>query len=144
MTKADLKKKNAARLKKMHKLAAAYIKKHPNASYRTAQKEAGKAISRPSRHPDFRPKRGTKSERRKFSSVGTKPKYKVVHEVRKIGKKAVGSMADVRQYKKAGKEILDNKLAWNLLAIESAKNKAEKNRLLKIKRELKREIRALS
>jgi hypothetical protein len=126
---------NAARLKKMHRLAKDYLRKHPNASYRTAQKKAGAEL------------RGAKvSGRHKAGrkKVGTKPKFKVVHEVRRISGKTMGTMAEVKAYKKAGREILDTQLAWNLLAIESAKGVQEKKRLKKIKAELKKEIRALS
>jgi hypothetical protein len=136
---------NATRLKKMHNRAKAIIKKHPNMQYKTAQKQAGREM-----------REGVSGRGKKKKTVGNKPKYKVYHEVKRIGKKRVagltykggsvklGSMSDARAHKSSARKILEERLGWMLLSIHQEKNKTVKKSLLKKKADLVREIKQLS
>jgi hypothetical protein len=133
--------KNSTRLKKMHTRAKQIIKAHPNMQYRTAQAQAGKEMSSGKLSGRKKSKRAApRPKKRAARRVGShKPKYKCIHEVRKVG-----SMAEVRDYKRQGRKILESQLAWLLLQIDQEQKVSVKRNLLKKKAELKREIKALS
>ena len=122
---------NTARLKKMHTIAKAYKKKHPNAKYSTALKEAGKKIrgGKVSGH-----KAGKKSARKRVGAH-----YKVYHEVRKVGATDI-PMPSPAQIERQ----LNERLAWELLARESAKNATTRKAAAKAIKATKGALKAIS
>jgi hypothetical protein len=98
-------------------------------SYQQALKQAGR---------EYREGKvsGTKKKRKSPKRVGSAPKYKVYHEVRKVGKltyKGGEFKIGALTIPQARQEVRQ-KLAWELLAKDSAKNvKARKEAAKKVK-----------
>lgn len=140
---------NKARLKRMHAGAKAYMRKHPNSKYSTALKEAGRkergkkvsGIPRKKRS-GLKKRKPAKASRPKRSraSVGTKPKYKVVHEVRRIsgisykgGSIKLAGVGNVETQKKQLRAALGEQLGWLDVAISQARTAREKTALRKMR-----------
>jgi hypothetical protein len=114
----------------MHTLAKAYKKKHPNAKYSTALKEAGKKVrGKVSGH-----KAAKKSGKKKVGSH-----YVVHHTVKKVGAMDM-PMPSPAQIEKQ----LNERLAWELLARESAKNATARKAAAKAIKATKGALKAIS
>jgi hypothetical protein len=145
MAKSKSQQANTARLKRMHAKAKAYCKAHPNAKYSTGLKHAGvsergKTVS------------GKKKSKPAKKRVGER--YCVNHEVTRVGKKKrVGGITykggtvkvgarTVRQKATDIHKQLEEKLAWKLLAVSSARNVTERKRASKEAASLKTQLKA--
>lgn len=136
---------NKARLKRMHAGAKAYMRKHPNSKYSTALKEAGRK-ERGKKVSGVPPKKKTAKKRVKAATpkrrraVGTAPKYKVIHEVRRItgisykgGSIKLAGVAGIEEQKKKLRATLGEQLGWLDVAISQAKTAREKKALRKMR-----------
>jgi hypothetical protein len=96
-----------------------------------------------------------KSSKKKVSGtkarVGTKPKYKVIHEVRRIngvsyrgGSVSIRGTEDVNRQKGKLQALLGEQLGWLDVAIASATTKGDKNKLMKARREKLAELKKVS
>src|ERR1700749_208506 len=120
---------SASTLKKIHRETRAILRKHPKMSYQEAQRQAGKRVS--SGTVTGRKKAARKKLAPKKKKVGAK--YKVYHEVKRVG--------SVAATEKMLKDQLKQKLAWELLAKESAHSvkakKAASKKIAETKHKLK-------
>jgi hypothetical protein len=139
-------------LKKITTRAKQIRKKQPGKSWKSAVKQAGAEYRAGNKKP-VRKKRAKavgkapKAVAKRKSRVGTKPKYQVIHEVRKIGRISykggsvtVAGTGDVNRKKDALRAALGEQAGWLDVAISSEKTKAGKNRLRKKKREVISEL----
>ena len=86
-----------------------------------------KKVSKKARGSQRKVARKASSKRK--AAVGTKPKYQVIHEVRRVG--SISSMSDVRHAARMQKKYLHEELAWLLLTRDQAKKKSVKNAISK-------------
>jgi hypothetical protein len=140
-------------LQKINARAKAIRKAHPGKSWKAAQKQAGKEVSakRTGKKVAGVPKRKRKRTVGKSKGrVGTKPKYKVVHEVRQIsgisykgGSIKLAGVGDVNRQTAALKASLGQQAGWLDVAISSAKTKTEKAKLRKKRAEIIRKLNSI-
>lgn len=140
-------------LKKINARARQIRKERPKTTWVAAIKIAstelrkthGQAVERTRKKNRHYSKRGKVSGLAKPKSrVGTKPKYKVIHEVRRVsgisytgGKVKVG---DIKQTKDVLRSQLGQRAGYLEMMISSAKNKREKTALRKQKAEIISEL----
>jgi hypothetical protein len=144
-------------LKKITTRAKQIRKKHPNQSWKSAVKEAGreyrsgkkaparKKASRPV-HRKARSVSGVRKSRK--GRVGNvEPKYEVVHQLKQVsgisykgGSIRLAGVGDVNRQKAQLKASLGQQAGWLEVAISSAKTQREKNALRKKKREIVAEM----
>lgn len=135
---------NKARLKRMHAGAKAYMRKYPNSKYSTALKEAGRKERGKKVSGVPRKKKAVPKKRKGLSShrvrIGTAPKYKVIHEVRKVsgisykgGSIKLAGVAGLEGQKKKLRATLGEQLGWLDVAISQAKTAREKTALRKMR-----------
>lgn len=132
-------------LKKISTRTKQIRKAHPNMSYQVAHKKAtseynsGKisGVKRKSKKRPPAKKKAVRKARKK--AVGTAPKYKVVHEVRRIG-----TMPEVRRAMKDSEKVIKAELGWQYVNIKTAKTAKDKKRYQKRAKELEADLKKLS
>jgi hypothetical protein len=143
---------STATLKKINTRAKQIRKAHPGKSWKAAQKQAGKEVSK------GKVGRATRKKARKKVGKVAKhkprvrkpaPKYfaREVHEVRRVGaisytggKVKISGTANVETAKRNLRAELGEQAGWLDVAISSAKTKREKTALRKKKREVISEL----
>jgi len=133
-------------LKKITTRAKQIRKKHPGKSWKVAVKDAGREYRAGKKKAPAKKRRkvsgvpAKRSPAKRKSRVGTKPKYKVVHEVRRIngitytgGKVKVG---DISNTKAVLRQQLGQRAGYIDVMISTAKTQREKNALRKQKAEV--------
>lgn len=143
----------ASTLKKINRRAKEIRKKHPNKTWKAAQKQAGKEVSSGKVSGVAKKRRtrvaGTKgrvaAKRKRVGDV--EPKYEVVHQLKQVngisykgGSIRLAGMGDVNRQKAQLKASLGQQAGWLDVAISSAKTKREKTALRKKKAEVLREL----
>jgi hypothetical protein len=143
---------SATTLKKINTRAKQIRKAHPGKSWKAAQKQAGKEVSKGKVGSARR-----KKTRKKIGKVAVHkprvkkaaPKYyaREVHEVRRVGaisytggKVKISGTANVETAKRNLRAELGEQAGWLDVAISSAKTKREKTALRKKKREVISEL----
>ena|ERR1700679_927757 len=139
-------------LKKITTRAKQIRKKQPGKSWKSAVKQAG-AEYRAGKKAPARKRSGGGAKKRKArvgtvkrstakrkSRVGTKPKYKVIHEVRRMagltykgGSVKLAGVGSIAQTKSVLKKQLGQQAGWLEVMISSAKTKPKKKALRKKK-----------
>jgi hypothetical protein len=139
-------------LKKITTRAKQIRKKQPGKSWKSAVKQAGAEYRAGKKTPVRRKRKATvgavkRSPVKRKGRVGTKPKYKVIHEVRRIsgitykgGTVRVAGMAEIDKKKTSLRHALGEQAGWLDVAISSARTKPEKKKLQKKKREIISEL----
>ena len=128
-------------LKKITTRAKAIRKSHPGVSWKSAVKKAG-AEYRTGKISGVKKKK--KPARKKASrKVAGRSSRKAVGKVgyRRTDGAVIGSIAG---HKKALRHAIEEKLAWKLLAISSAKKVRTKKKLQKTAAQYKKDLRALA
>lgn len=111
------------------------IQARTGCSYKAAQKKAG---------AEMRGAKVSGTPKRRKKKVGAK--YKVYHEVKRIGtakRKPGGTVGSIAHTKSHLKKQLEEKLAWQLLARESATRVRDRKKKTKLITETKKELRAI-
>lgn len=143
---------STATLKKINTRAKQIRKAHPGKSWKAAQKQAGKEVSK----GKVRSSRPKKAKRKKVGKVAhhkprvRKPaKYyaREVHEVRRVGairytggKVSISGTANAEAAKRNLRAALGEQAGWLDVAISSAKTMREKKALRKKKRQVISEL----
>jgi hypothetical protein len=144
---------SATTLKKINTRAKQIRKAHPGKSWKAAQKQAGKEVSK----GKVRSTRPKKAKRKKIGKVAhhksrvkkAAPKYyaREVHEVRRVGaisytggKVRISGTGGVEAAKRQLRAKLGEQAGWLDVAISSERTKSGKNRLRKKKREIISEL----
>jgi hypothetical protein len=127
-------------LKKITIRAKAIRRAAPGKSWKSAIKQAGSEY-RTGKISGVK-KRRSPAKRKKVGA-----KYKVYHEVKRVGSvKSKGrgfTVGSINQHKAAARHQVKERLAWMLLARDSAKTKTERKKLGKKVMELRKEYRNL-
>jgi hypothetical protein len=134
-------------LAKIRRQAVKIRNKNPGMKYQTALKKAGREY-REGKISGVKRKGGKRKGR---GAVGTKPKYKVVHEVRRIsgvsykgGSVSLSGVADIEKAKKDLLYKLGEQAGWLEVAISQEKTVTGRKKLNKKLREIKAEMRRIS
>jgi hypothetical protein len=141
-------------LQKINARAKAIRREHPGKSWKAAQKQAGKEISRPrisgtpkKKHHKVGKARSKGVARPKRRVGDVEQKYEIVHQLKPVsgisykgGSIRLAGVGDVNRQKAALKATLGQQAGWLDVAISSAKTQREKKALQKKKREIISEL----
>lgn len=143
-------------LQKINARAKAIRRAHPNTSWKSAQKQAGKEVSGASKRVAGvkkktrgrirrSPVRSMARTKRRVGDV--EQKYEIVHQLKPVsgisykgGSIRLAGVGDVNRQKAALKASLGQQAGWLDVAISSAKTQREKKALRKKKSEIIREL----
>jgi hypothetical protein len=140
-------------LQKITTRAKAIRRAHPGKSWKTAQREAGKEISRSKvsgvakkrKRPNHARSKRMASPKRRVGDV--EQKYEIVHQLKPVsgisykgGSIRLAGVGDVNRQKAQLRATLGQQAGWLDVAISSAKTQREKNALRKKKREILSEL----
>jgi hypothetical protein len=142
-------------LKKITTRAKQIRKKQPGKSWKAAVKQAGAEYRAGKKTPVRRKRKASvgaikRSPAKRKRSVGTKPKFKVVHEVRRVsgltykgGSVKLAGVGSISQTKSVLKRQLGQQAGWLEVMISSAKTKPKKKALRKKKAAIVSELNRL-
>lgn len=134
-------------LDKIRKRTKAIQRAHPKLSYQAAHKKAtgeynsGKiaGVKKKGKARKSKAKKAAPKRKAWKKSVGTAPKYRVVHEVRQIG-----TMPEVRRAMKDSAKVIKAELGWQYVNAKTAKTKKDKNKYLKRAKELEADLKKVT